>query len=105
MIDESFVKRRSQLAITMNSARFLTMAKRFFGPIICVTFVWSAFRWIAAFFKFAQLWPWCEFSPPPAQAYVLAVIGGISFGVAPLWLLAVFANIGWQWFRTPAARR
>jgi hypothetical protein len=79
--------------MTMNTARFLTMSKRFFGPIICVTFVWLAFRWVAALFKFAQLWPWCEFSPPPAQAYVLAVIGGISFGVAPLWLLAVFANI------------
>ena len=91
--------------ITMNTTRFFTTTKRFFGPIICVTFAWLAFRWAAGVIAFAKLWPWCEFSPPPPQTYVLAVIGGISFGIAPLWLLGYLVYSGWQWFRTPEARR
>lgn len=80
--------------------------KRFLGPIICVTFVWLFLRWAAGIIAVAKLWPWCEFSPPPPpQAYFLAVVGGISFGITPLWLLGYFAYIGWRWFRTVDVRR
>ena len=85
-------------------SRFLTTTKRFFGPIVCVTFGWLALRWVGGVIAFAKSWPWCEFSPPPQQAYVLAVAGGISFGIAPLWFLGSFVYMGWKWFRTREAR-
>lgn len=89
----------------MNTMKLVTTIKRFLGPIICVTFAWLFLRWTAVIIATAKLWPWCEFSPPPQQAYVLAIIGGISFGLAPLWLLGYFAFLGWQWFNVPGARR
>jgi hypothetical protein len=91
--------------ITMNATTLLTTTKRFVGPIICVAFTWLFLRWSGIVITAAKLWPWCDFSPPPQQAYVLAVIGGISFGLAPLWLLGYFASVGWQWFRIPEAHR
>ena len=89
----------------MNTTRLLTTTKRFLGPLVCVTFAWLFVRWLGVIVATAKLWPWCEFSPPPQQAYVLAVIGSISFGIAPLVMLGALAYMGWQWFRTPEARR
>jgi hypothetical protein len=77
------------------------MTKRFLGPIVCVTFACLAVHWAVGIAAFARLWPWCEFSPPPPQAYFLAVVGGISFAIAPLWMFCALAFMGWQWFKTP----
>lgn len=88
----------------MTTSKLIAPTKRFFGPIVCVIFGWLALRWVIGVIAIAKLWPWCEFSPPPQQAYVLAVIGGISFGIAPLLFLGSFVYMGWQWFRTREAR-
>jgi hypothetical protein len=77
------------------------MTKRFLGPIICASFGYLLVRWAIGIVAVARLWPWCDFSPPPPQTYFLAVVGGISFGSAPLWMFFPFIYMGWQWFKTP----
>ena len=86
----------------MNTNKLIGITKRFLGPIVCVTFGWLALRWAAGIIAVAKLWPWCGCSPVPPQTYFLAVVGVISFGLAPLWLLGAFVYLGWQWFRKMA---
>jgi hypothetical protein len=91
----------------MNTTKLAVEAKRFCGPIICVTFAWLFIRWTGAIIAAARQWPWIEDPAPgpiPSQVYVVAVLLGISFGIAPLCMLGSLAYLGWQWFRTPQAQ-
>jgi hypothetical protein len=88
----------------MNRTKLVTTTKRFFGPIICIYFSWLFLHWTNVVVLAAKQWPWCNVSPPPPQTYVVGLLLGITFGVAPLVILGTLAFMGWRWFRTPEPR-